>query len=98
MTQYKKLKKEMLELLNQFEYVDKSYQDDDLFGKKEHIRQLRKIYNKMNYILENNYKNIPEELEKCNKNTQQEQLINEETELKQEKSQKNKRTYRINIQ
>lgn len=64
-----KLKNEMIELLNQFEYVDKSYKDDISFAKPEHSRQLRKIYNKMNDILETQYKNIPKELETYNKTT-----------------------------
>lgn len=68
-----KLKNEMIELLNQFEYVDKSYKDDISFGKPEHSRQLRKIYNKMNDILETHYKNIPKELETYNKNTPKEE-------------------------
>jgi len=68
-----KLKNEMIELLNQFEYVDKSYKDDISFAKPEHSRQLRKIYNKMNDILETQYKNIPKELETYNKNTPKEE-------------------------
>lgn len=68
-----KFKNEMIELLNQFEYVDKSYKDDISFAKPEHSRQLRKIYNKMNDILETQYKNIPKELETYNKNTPKEE-------------------------
>ena len=67
------LKDKMIELLNQFEYVDKSHKDDISFAKPEHSRQLRKIYNKMNDILENKYKNIPKELEIYNKNTPKEE-------------------------
>jgi len=70
---HSKLKNEMMELLNQFEYVDKSYKDDVSFAKPEHSRQLRKIYNRMNDILENQYKNIPKELETYNKNTPKEE-------------------------
>jgi hypothetical protein len=68
-----KLKNEIIELLNQFEYVDKSYKNDISFAKPEHSRQLRKIYNKMNDILDNHYKNIPKELETYNKNTPKEE-------------------------
>jgi hypothetical protein len=70
---HSKFKNEMVELLNQFEYVDKSYKDDVSFAKPEHSRQLRKIYNKMYDILETQYKNIPKELETYNKNTPKEE-------------------------
>lgn len=64
---HENLKKEMIRLLNQYEHVDEFYRDNIEFGKPEHSRNLRKIYNKMLVILENNYKNLPKELEKYNK-------------------------------
>jgi hypothetical protein len=67
------LKNQMIKLLNQFENVDEFYRDDIEFGKPPHSRGLRKIYNKMFDILENNYKNLPKELEKYNKTVPKEE-------------------------
>lgn len=65
---HQNLKNQMIKLLNQFENLDEFYRDDIEFGKPTHSRGLRKIYNKMFDILENNYKILPRELEKYNKN------------------------------
>lgn len=70
---HEKLKNQMIKLLNQFENVDEFYREDIEFGKPPHSRGLRKIYNKMFEILENNYKNLPKELEKYNKTVPKEE-------------------------
>jgi hypothetical protein len=70
---HQNLKNKMIKLLNQFENLDEFYRDDIEFGKPTHSRGLRKIYNKMFDILENNYKNLPRELEKYNKNVPKEE-------------------------
>ena len=87
---HNKLKTEMIELLNQFEYVDKSFKGDVAFAKPEHSRHLRKIYNKMNDILNTHYKNLPKEYETYNKNTPKEDKPKKQT--KNTKNTKNKKS------
>lgn len=70
---HQNLKNQMIKLLNQFENLDEFYRDDIEFGKPTHSRGLRKIYNKMFDILENNYKILPKELEKYNKTVPKEE-------------------------
>ena len=70
---HQNLKNKMIKLLNQFENLDEFYRDDIEFGKPTHSRGLRKIYNKMFDILENNYKILPRKLEKYNKNVPKEE-------------------------
>lgn len=76
---HQKLKNQMIKLLNQFENIDEFYRDDIEFGKATHSRNLRKIYNKMFDILENNYKKLPKELEKYNKTVLKEEKNNNKT-------------------
>lgn len=76
---HQKLKNQMIKLLNQFENIDEFYRDDIEFGKATHSRNLRKIYNKIFDILENNYKKLPKELEKYNKTVLKEEKNNNKT-------------------
>lgn len=70
---HKTIKEQMIELLNQFEYVDKSYKGDVAYAKPEHSRHLRKIYNKLNDIVNTHYKNLPKDYETYNKTVPKEE-------------------------
>lgn len=61
------LKRNINELLNQYEYVDKFHKQNGEIGEAVHSRNLRKIYNKITDILDNNYKQHPKNIEKYKK-------------------------------
>ncbi len=65
--EHEKLKNEIVRLLNQYEHVDAFHKEQNEMGEAVHSRNLRKIYNKINDILDENHKQYPKDIEKYRK-------------------------------
>ncbi len=67
--EHEKLKNEIVRLLNQYEHVDSFHKEHNEMGEAVHSRNLRKIYNNINNILDEHHKQYPKDIEKYRKQT-----------------------------
>lgn len=65
--QHETLRSEIVRLLNQYECVDAFHKEHEEMGEAVHSRNLRKIYNKISDILDENHKQYPKDIEKYRK-------------------------------
>ncbi len=65
--EHESLKDEIVRLLEQYAQVDAFHKEHEEFGEAVHSRNLRKIYNKLNDILDGNHKQYPKDIEKYRK-------------------------------
>lgn len=65
--EHETLKIEIVRLLDQYFHVDSFHKEQNEMGEAVHSRNLRKIYNKINDILDKNHKQYPKDIEKYRK-------------------------------
>lgn len=65
--EHDELKNEIVRLLDQYAQVDAFHKEHNEMGEAVHSRNLRKIYNKIDDILDENHKQYPKDIEKYRK-------------------------------